>query len=200
MPPHGTTATAPTDAAPLSNIPQDPQHLRRPEIQDCAGHPGNTNRQLQPNDTDIDQDHQPYLLLEYARIQHGVLVNKIDGGWRCAGMSVTGHTVPTPGLELRVNMLQWVKYVSCKVITNRKQTPIIGKYLPTSTLEHVPDFEDSMKRFQAQYPIVLGEMSVNIDKYQKPCSQQVADLLMDFCLMDLLHHFWQQWLLRHMKT
>ena len=109
MPPHGTTATAPTDAAPLSNIPQDPQHLRRPEIQDCAGHPGNTNRQLQPNDTDIDQDHQQYLLLEYARIQYGVLVNKIDGGWRCAGMSVTGHTVPTPGLELRFNALPRAK-------------------------------------------------------------------------------------------
>ena len=93
-----------------------------------------------------------------------------------------------------------LELTSCEVVTNIKWTPIIDAYFPTSTLEHLPYLEDSLERFQDQYPIVLGEMSVNIDKYQKPCSQQVADLLMDFCLMDLLHHFWQRWLLRHMKT
>ena len=47
---------------------------------------------------------------------------------------------------------------------------------------------------------MLGDLNANIVQYQNPRSQQVADLLMEFGLVDLLHHFWQCWRFHHMKT
>ena len=54
--------------------------------------------------------------------------------------------------------------VSCEVVTNIKRTVIIGVYLPPYTLEHLIDLEDSLIRFQDQYPIVVGYLSTNIGK------------------------------------
>ena len=48
--------------------------------------------------------------------------------------------------------------VSFAVITDGKRTPIIGAYLPNSTLDKLPDLEDSLTRFWDQDPIVLGEL------------------------------------------
>ena len=87
-----------------------------------------------------------------------------------------------------------------EVVTGRKRTPLIGTYLPPSTLEHLPDLEEAMTRFWDQYPIVLGYLNSNTGQSQNPLSQQVSDLLMQFELMDLLHHFWQCWRFRHIKT
>ena len=47
---------------------------------------------------------------------------------------------------------------------------------------------------------MLGDLNANIVQYQNPRSQQVADLLMEFGLVDLLHHFWQCRRFHHMKT
>ena len=46
--------------------------------------------------------------------------------------------------------------VRCEVVTNRKRYPIIGAYLPLSTLEHLSDLEEALPRFHYQYYIVLG--------------------------------------------
>ena len=51
--------------------------------------------------------------------------------------------------------------------------------------------EESLTRFQYQYPIVRGEFSANIVKFQNPRSQYVSDLLMEFGMMDILPHFRQ---------
>ena len=56
-PPHGSISTSTTDAAPLENVPQDPQHPQRPRLQDRAVYPVSAYWRLQPNDTDVDQDH-----------------------------------------------------------------------------------------------------------------------------------------------
>ena len=50
----------------------------------------------------------------------------------------------------------------CKYITNEKRTPIIGAYLSPSTLEHLPDLEDTPTRFRDQDPIVLGYRHADI--------------------------------------
>ena len=52
----------------------------------------------------------------------------------------------------------------CEVITNKKRTKIIGVYLPTSTLENLPDLEETLTCFGDQYSIVLGEINANINQ------------------------------------
>ena len=90
--------------------------------------------------------------------------------------------------------------VSFEVFTSGKSTPLIGAYLPPSNLEHLPNLEESLTRSRYQDTIVLGDLNSNIGQAQNPISQQVADLLMGFSLVDLLHHFWQNWRFCHMKT
>ena len=46
---------------------------------------------------------------------------------------------------------------------------------------------------------MLGDLNANIGQNQNPCSHLVADLLMEFGLADLLHHFQRRWRFRHMK-
>ena len=92
--------------------------------------------------------------------------------------------------------------VSYKVVTvtNRKWSPIISAYLPHSTIEHLLDLEEALSRFQDHIPIVLGDLSADIGQSQNPRIQEVADLLMEFGIMDLLPHFQQRWRCRHIKT
>ena len=88
--------------------------------------------------------------------------------------------------------------VSCEVITNGKRTQIISAYILPSTLEHLPDLKEALTCFQDQDPIFIGEISNDIGKSQNPFSQQVADLLVGFSLMDLLLHFQKRWQYQHM--
>ena len=57
-----------------------------------------------------------------------------------------------------------------------------------------------MSFFQYQYPIVLGGFNDDILQTQNPHSQHVADLLMEFGLVDLFHHFRKRLLFRNLKT
>ena len=47
---------------------------------------------------------------------------------------------------------------------------------------------------------MLGDLNADIGQYQNLRIQQVADLLMEFGLVDLLNHFRQRWKFYHMKT
>ena len=85
-------------------------------------------------------------------------------------------------------------------VTDGKWTPIIGSYLPTSTLEHLPELEEALIRFRYHDPILLGDLKADIHQAENPCIQQVADLLMEFGMMNRLLNFQQHWWLRHLKT
>ena len=50
-----------------------------------------------------------------------------------------------------------------------------------------------MSRFWHYYPIVLGDLNADISQSHNPQIQKVADLIMEFGLVDLLHHFYQRW-------
>ena len=76
--------------------------------------------------------------------------------------------------------------VRCRVVTG-KQTLLIGAYPPTSTLEHLPDLAEALTHFRDQNIIVLGDLNTDTQSYN-PLSQQVAELLMEFGLVDLQHH------------
>ena len=90
--------------------------------------------------------------------------------------------------------------VICEVVAGRKWTQLIGVDLPTSTLEQLLHLEEALTRFQNHNPIVLGDLNAKIGQSQNPRRQQVDDLLMDFGLVHLLHHFRQRWQLRHIMT
>ena len=92
--------------------------------------------------------------------------------------------------------------VRCEVfnVTDRKRKPVIGAYLPPSTLEHLPDLEESLTSFREHYPIVLGDISANFFQSHNPRSHQVADLLMKFRMIDLFLHLRQRWWFRKTKT
>ena len=65
----------------------------------------------------------------------------------------------------------------CEVSRGTSRTPIIGAYVPLTTLTHLPDLEESLERFRVKYPILLGYFNVYLDESQKPISQLVVDLL-----------------------
>ena len=44
--------------------------------------------------------------------------------------------------------------VSCDIVTGLTRTPVVSAYLPPSTLEHLTDLEEDLKRFRD--PIFLG--------------------------------------------
>ena len=61
------------------------------------------------------------------------------------------------------------------------------------------DWEEAMTRFRYQDAILFGEPDENIGQSQNPQIQQVADILMEFGMVELLHHFRKLWRFRHMK-
>ena len=90
--------------------------------------------------------------------------------------------------------------VSCEIVTGHTRTPLVDTYLPPSTLEHFPDAKESLQRFKGLYPIVLGDLNVDLDNARRSRSQRVADLLMDFSTIDLVRRFRQRWRFQYLKT
>ena len=76
--------------------------------------------------------------------------------------------------------------VICEVFAG-KLTSLIRSYLPPSTLDHLLDLVEALARFQDQDQIVVGDVNSNIQA-QKPRSQQVTELLMEFMFVDLRRH------------
>ena len=74
--------------------------------------------------------------------------------------------------------------VGYKVITGGQQTPTICTYLPTYTLEHLPDLEEALVRFWDKDTTVIGDISDDIGKPQNPRNQQVDGFMKEFGLVD----------------
>ena len=79
--------------------------------------------------------------------------------------------------------------VSCEIITRLTQTPLVGAYLPPSTLEHLPDLEEVLQRFRG--PIVLGGYNVDLDEVKSSRRQRVSDLFAEYGVIDLVRHLQQ---------
>ena len=101
------------------------------------------------------------------------------------------------GWRVEATRFHGMNLVSYKVGIDRKRTPIIGTYLLPSTLKHLPNLEDALVCLRDQYPILIGDLRANIVKPQNLHRQQVTDLLTDFGLVDLLHHFRKNWRYKH---
>ena len=83
--------------------------------------------------------------------------------------------------------------VRCDIVGGGKRTPLISAYLLPSILEKLTDLEEALTRFWDQDTIVLGDINSDICQAQNPHSQQVMDLMMEFGMVDLLHHLQQRW-------
>ena len=79
--------------------------------------------------------------------------------------------------------------LSCKIVTRPTWTPLIGTYLPPLTLEHLSDAEESLQRFKGLDTMILGDLNLDLDDAWISRIQRVADLLMEYGLIDLVHHF-----------
>ena len=74
--------------------------------------------------------------------------------------------------------------VSCEIVTGPTQTPLVGAYFPPSTLEHLPYIKEALQRLKGWVPIILGDIKVDLDDAWSSRVQRVADLLMEYCLID----------------
>ena len=88
--------------------------------------------------------------------------------------------------------------ISCKIVTGITWNPLIGAYLPLSTLENLPDLEEALQRFRD--PIILGDLNMDLDDVRSPRSQQVAYLFEEYVLIDLVRNFLQLRRFRNLKT
>lgn len=132
-------------------------------------------RRLRPNDYDGYQDHRPSLMLQQYMIQRGLLAGNHYIGWQRTGGSGNGCLVPTPGLYIYATHFYGASLVILEVVSGER-TPLVGVYLPPSTLGHLPGLEEALTRFWDQEPVVLGDVNVDIqDKNLR--SQQVSNHL-----------------------
>ena len=53
--------------------------------------------------------------------------------------------------------------VSCEIVTGYTWTPLVSAYLTPSTMEHLPDFKETLQQFKALEPIVLGYFNVELE-------------------------------------
>ena len=76
--------------------------------------------------------------------------------------------------------------------------PTCWRVTTPSTLEHLTDSEEAMQCFR--YPIFLGDLNVDLDKERILRSQQVADFLTKYGIIDLVRHFRQRRRFLNLKT
>ena len=79
--------------------------------------------------------------------------------------------------------------VSCNIVASNQNNSLIGAYLPTSTLDYLPDLEEFSDRFFGRDPVVLGDLNADIDHLRNPRNQHVAYFLEYFGLVELLDNF-----------
>ena len=90
--------------------------------------------------------------------------------------------------------------LSTILVSGTQRTPIIGVYLPPSTLEDLPALTIALSRFPAHKPLLLGDLNVDLSNQETPRATQVATLLSSFGLFDMLPHYRQRKPFRHQKT
>ena len=88
--------------------------------------------------------------------------------------------------------------VSCELVSGIIWTPLFGSYLSLSTLEHLPDLEESLKHFKG--PISLGGLNMELKEARRPRSHRVADIIVKYGLIDLVCHFRQRSRFQNLKT
>ena len=148
--------------------------------------------------TDTKVTNQAY---SYNRLPYNMVClpeTKADDGLAQGGARLVARNRPK-GRSVKSTWFHGPNVVSCKIFGDSKGTPLIGTYLPPSTLENLLDLEEAMTWFEYQDPIVLWDLNADTVQAQNPRIQQVTNMLMKFGLVDLLHQFRQLCWFLHMK-
>ena len=58
-----------------------------------------------------------------------------------------------------------------------QRTLLIGSQLPPFTMDHLLDLEEVLNCFLGRYPIVMGELKVDVIQMTQPWNQEVEDFL-----------------------
>ena len=66
--------------------------------------------------------------------------------------------------SLELTRFHWPNIVSCEVFRGTSRTPIIGAYLPPTTLSHLPNLEEFLERFRVQDPILMEYINMELDE------------------------------------
>ena len=90
--------------------------------------------------------------------------------------------------------------VSCEIVTGYTWTPLVGIYRLPSMLEHIPYLEEALQRCKVLDPIVLGDLYVELDDARSSRSQNMAEILIEFGIIDLVWYFRQRWCFRDLNT
>ena len=90
--------------------------------------------------------------------------------------------------------------LSCLLITGTQRTPLIGAYLPPSSLDDLPDLEAALQRFPNSKPTLQGDLNVDLTDLTPKRTQEVHALLSAYGLEDMLQHFVQRKHFTHKKT
>ena len=110
------------------------------------------------------------------------------------GMWLVSQDRPN-GWGIELTRFHGTNVVSCEIIAGRIRTPLVGAYLLPSTLNHLPDLEEDLYRFQVLYPIFIGDLNIDLDAIRSPRiprSHLMADLLVEFVPVDLVQPFCQR--------
>ena len=83
------------------------------------------------------------------------------------GLVVRGQT---DGQSVELKRFHGLNVVSCEILSVRQQASLIRAYLPLSTIEHLPDLEEALKRFMGNDSIVIRYLNVIIGRLQNPRS------------------------------
>ena len=90
--------------------------------------------------------------------------------------------------------------LSCIIVSGKKRTPLVGGYLPPSTLVHLPQLGAALDRFAGRKTVFIGDLNADLHDVSTERNQEVADCVASYGLFDMLPHFQQQRRFHHMTT
>ena len=118
----------------------------------------------------------------------------------CPGAALVTKSTPD-GWHVEDTRFHGPNVLSCVTVSGPQRMPLIGAYLPTSSLAFLPLLESALQLHATSDSVtVLADLNADIYDLTKPRNQLVATTLANYGLLDLLHHFRQRPRFRHRQT
>ena len=90
--------------------------------------------------------------------------------------------------------------LSFKIRTRHTRNSLVSAYLPPAILKHLPDFEENLQQFKGLYPIIIGDLNVDLDNSWSSRIHRMAYLLTKFNFIDLVRNFQKFFRFQDLKT
>ena len=90
--------------------------------------------------------------------------------------------------------------VCFKIVSGIQRIPLIGAYLPMTTLCHLPNLGEALNFFPGRYPIVLRDLNADVFWMGNSQDKQAAKFMVYLGPVELFDHFGQWLRPQHTKT